>query len=76
MANAQALLRSGHFRVRAVTRDPSKAAAQSLREAGAEVVAANLEDTASLAKVLAPDHKAKWLCLRSARKTTRVEHNA
>jgi uncharacterized protein YbjT (DUF2867 family) len=41
------------FVVRAVTRDPSKEAAQALQAAGAEVVQADLDDEASLERVLA-----------------------
>jgi uncharacterized protein YbjT (DUF2867 family) len=39
------------FAVRAVTRDPSKEAAQALQAAGAEVVQADLDDEASLERV-------------------------
>lgn len=46
-AVAYHLLAGGHA-VRALTRDPSKPAAQTLANAGAEVVAADLEDRASL----------------------------
>jgi len=41
------------FAVRAVTRDPSKEAAQALHAAGAEVVQADLDDEASLERVFA-----------------------
>jgi uncharacterized protein YbjT (DUF2867 family) len=41
------------FVVRAVTRDPSKEAAQALQAAGAEVVQADLDDEASLERVFA-----------------------
>ena len=41
------------FAVRAVTRDPSKEAAQALQAAGAEVVQADLDDEASLERVFA-----------------------
>ncbi len=41
---------SGEFACRAVTRDPSKAAAQSLAAAGADVVQADLDDVESLKK--------------------------
>ena len=40
--------KSGEFACRALTRDPSKDAAQALRAAGAEVVAADLDDVDSL----------------------------
>ncbi len=46
-AVARHLLANGH-RVRALTRNPSKPAAQALAAAGAEVVQADLEDRASL----------------------------
>ncbi|XP_066432861.1 nmrA-like family domain-containing protein 1 [Eleutherodactylus coqui] len=51
-AVADALLADGTFAVRAVTRDPSKPAAVKLREAGAEVVAADLDDEKSLEAAL------------------------
>ena len=50
-AVARRLLNRGH-RVRALTRDPSKPSARALAEKGAEVVAADLEDPASLDKAL------------------------
>jgi len=46
-AVARHLLAGGHA-VRALTRNPSKPAAQALADSGAEVVAADLEDRASL----------------------------
>ncbi|XP_063285088.1 nmrA-like family domain-containing protein 1 [Pelobates fuscus] len=49
---AKALLEDGTFVVRAVTRDPSKPAALKLKEAGAEVVAADLDDKKSLEAAL------------------------
>ncbi|XP_053326851.1 nmrA-like family domain-containing protein 1 [Spea bombifrons] len=49
---AKALLEDGTFAVRAVTRDPSKPAALKLKEAGAEVVAADLDDKRSLEAAL------------------------
>ncbi|XP_066432856.1 nmrA-like family domain-containing protein 1 [Eleutherodactylus coqui] len=49
---ADALLADGTFAVRAVTRDTSKPAAVKLREAGAEVVAADLDDEKSLEAAL------------------------
>ena len=51
-AVAKRLLERGHS-VRALTRNPSKPAARALGDAGAEVVAADLEDRASLDKALA-----------------------
>jgi uncharacterized protein YbjT (DUF2867 family) len=50
-ATAQHLLRKG-FRVRALTRDPEQASAQALQQQGAEVVAGNLDDRASLDRAL------------------------
>ncbi|XP_053326852.1 nmrA-like family domain-containing protein 1 [Spea bombifrons] len=49
---AKALLEDGTFAVRAVTRDTSKPAALKLKEAGAGVVAADLEDKKSLEAAL------------------------
>ncbi|XP_069590907.1 nmrA-like family domain-containing protein 1 isoform X2 [Ranitomeya imitator] len=49
---AAALLDDGTFEVRAVTRDTSKPAAVKLKEAGAEVVFADLDDEKSLEAVL------------------------
>ncbi|XP_056390337.1 nmrA-like family domain-containing protein 1 [Hyla sarda] len=49
---AEALLADGTFAVRAVTRDTSKPAAVKLKEAGAEVVSADLEDEKSLEAAL------------------------
>ncbi|KAM9304759.1 nmrA-like family domain-containing protein 1 [Gastrophryne carolinensis] len=49
---ASALLKNDTFAVRAVTRDPSKPAAEKLKEAGAEVVAADLDDEKSLEAAL------------------------
>jgi uncharacterized protein YbjT (DUF2867 family) len=40
--------RSGQFRPRAITRDPKSEKAKALADAGAEVVAANVDDPASL----------------------------
>src|SRR5436190_11959568 len=44
---------NGSFAVRAITRDTSSAKAQELAKLGAEVVAANVDDEASLAKAFA-----------------------
>ncbi|KAF4633951.1 hypothetical protein G7Y89_g4160 [Cudoniella acicularis] len=44
---------AAEYTVRAVTRDPSKPAAQELAALGAEVVAGDLDDEASLEKVIA-----------------------
>ncbi|XP_072273453.1 nmrA-like family domain-containing protein 1 [Pyxicephalus adspersus] len=49
---AKALLDNGTFAVRAVTRDVNKPAALKLKEAGAEVVAADLDDNKSLEAAL------------------------
>ncbi|XP_063788578.1 nmrA-like family domain-containing protein 1 [Pseudophryne corroboree] len=49
---ADALLQDGYFAVRAVTRDTSKPAAVKLREAGAEVVCADLDNEESLVAAL------------------------
>src|SRR5688572_24925392 len=48
----RALLARGH-RARALVRAPGSPAADSLRKAGAEVVAGNLEESASLDRALA-----------------------
>ncbi len=48
----------GGFAVRALTRDPSKEAAQALESAGAEVVQADLDDQASLERAFAGAHGA------------------
>jgi uncharacterized protein YbjT (DUF2867 family) len=52
---ARALLKHANnaFRVRALTRDPSSDGAAALRELGAEVVAADLDDRASLKRAFA-----------------------
>src|SRR5262245_60992474 len=44
---------SGGFSVRALTRDPNSAAAKALAAAGAEVVAADVDDPASLERAFA-----------------------
>ncbi|XP_068102560.1 nmrA-like family domain-containing protein 1 [Hyperolius riggenbachi] len=49
---ASALLKDCSFAVRAVTRDVSKPAAEKLRKAGAEVVAADMNDEKSLSAAL------------------------
>ncbi|XP_063791494.1 nmrA-like family domain-containing protein 1 [Pseudophryne corroboree] len=49
---AKALLSDGVFAVRAVTRDPSKPAATKLKQAGAEVVSADLDNEKSLTAAL------------------------
>ena len=49
---------AGGFAARAITRDPSSAKARELAQLGAEVVAANLDDTASLARAFAGAHGA------------------
>jgi uncharacterized protein YbjT (DUF2867 family) len=45
--------RTGGFAARAITRDPNSAKARALADAGAEVVAGDLDDETSLAKALA-----------------------
>jgi uncharacterized protein YbjT (DUF2867 family) len=47
---------SARYTVRGVTRDPTRPAAQALRAKGAEVVAADLDDPASLAAAFAGVH--------------------
>jgi len=44
---------SGGFAVRAITRDPNSAASQALAAAGAEVVAGDVDDAASLERAFA-----------------------
>ena len=53
LANAILADPSGGFSCRAVTRDPNKDKAQALKAAGAEVVAADLDDVESLKKAFA-----------------------
>lgn len=55
----KALLASGNFSVRAVTRDVSKPAAQALKQDGAEPVAATFSDVSSLEKVMDLCHLSK-----------------
>ncbi len=50
--------RSGSFAVRAVTRDPDSEKAQALRAAGAEVVAADADNPATLGRAFAGGHGA------------------
>ncbi len=49
---ARNLLARGRFDVRAITRNPESAAAQALRELGAEIVKGDLDDPASLRSAL------------------------
>jgi len=51
----------GGFAARAVTRDPDSPKARELADLGAEVVAGNLDDTASLERVLAGAHGAYFV---------------
>lgn len=51
-AVARHLLRRPGFRVRALTRDPGKEAAKALADSGAEVVRGDMDDRASLDRVL------------------------
>ncbi|KUI33890.1 nucleoside-diphosphate sugar epimerase [Mycobacterium sp. IS-1496] len=55
---ARALLDDGEFAVRALTRDPGSAKATALTQAGAQVVAADLDDEASLDAAFAGVHGA------------------
>jgi len=59
----QALLKDalGGFTPRAVTRNPESAKARALAERGAQVVAADIDDEASLAKALAGAHGAYFV---------------
>ena len=59
----QAILKDaqGGFAVRAITRDASSAKAQALAQRGAQVVAADLNDEASLVKALAGVHGAYFV---------------
>lgn len=50
--------RAGAFRARALTRDPEAAKARQLAALGAEVVQANLDDAASVARAFAGAHGA------------------
>jgi len=50
--------RSGAFRARVLTRDPKSAKAQGLAKQGAEVVAADIDDPASLERAFAGAHGA------------------
>lgn len=51
-AVARQLLQRGNFAVRAFVRDPNKPAAQALQQAGAELVAGDFSDRASLDRAL------------------------
>ncbi|MGH2413553.1 MAG: NmrA/HSCARG family protein [Microcystaceae cyanobacterium] len=51
-AVARHLLQRGNFKVRAFVRDPNKPAAQALQQAGAELVAGEFSDRASLERAL------------------------
>ncbi len=51
-AVARHLLQRGNFAVRAFVRDPNKPAAQALKQAGAELVAGDLNDRDSLDRAL------------------------
>ena len=52
----EAILSDGEFACRAITRDPNKDKAKALAAKGAEVVAADLNDEASLTKAFAGAH--------------------
>ena len=49
---ARAALADGQYRVRAITRKPTSEKAQALRNAGAEIVVADLDDVDSLVRAL------------------------
>lgn len=51
-AVARHLLASGTYRVRALTRDPSRPAARALEERGAEIVAGDLDDADSVGRAV------------------------
>ncbi|MDF5711720.1 MAG: NmrA/HSCARG family protein [Nostoc sp. S4] len=51
-AVARHLLKRGNFKVRAFVRDPNKPAAQALQQAGAELIAGDFSDRASLDRAL------------------------
>jgi uncharacterized protein YbjT (DUF2867 family) len=51
-AVARHLLQRGNSTVRAFVRDPSKSAAQALKQAGAEIIVGNLNDRASVERAL------------------------
>lgn len=55
---ARAILESGEFALRAITRRPDSAAAQELAAGGAEIVTADLDDEASLTTALRGAHGA------------------
>jgi uncharacterized protein YbjT (DUF2867 family) len=58
LVNAILKDKNGPFAVRAITRDPNSAKAKALAEAGAEVVAADVDDEKSLAKAFKGAHGA------------------
>ena len=72
-ATARALLRDPDFSVRALTRDPSSDAAQALAAAGAEVVAADIDDEASLVAALEGAHGAFFVTFFWAHFSPEVE---
>jgi ABC-type amino acid transport substrate-binding protein len=53
---ARAVLKAGDYQVRAITRDPRSDKSKELASLGAEVVQANLNDSASLEKAFAGSH--------------------
>src|SRR5438477_5552026 len=69
------------FRCRAITRDPAKDKARALAARGAEVVAADLDDRASLDRAFAGAHGAYcvtnfWEHLSAEREKTQARHMA
>ncbi len=58
LVNAILKDKNGPFAVRAITRDPNSAKAKALADAGAEVVAADVDDEKSLAKAFKGAHGA------------------
>ncbi|KAM0259701.1 hypothetical protein ACHAQJ_003135 [Trichoderma viride] len=53
---ARAILKAGGYKVRAITRDPGSAKSKDLASLGAEVVQADLNDSASLEKAFTGSH--------------------
>jgi uncharacterized protein YbjT (DUF2867 family) len=72
---------NGGFSVRAITRDPSKAAAQALASQGAEVVRGDLDEVESLSKAFAGAHSVFgitnfWEHLSAAREKVQAKNIA
>jgi uncharacterized protein YbjT (DUF2867 family) len=64
---------SQQFKIRGVTRDPSKPAAQALKEKGVEVVKGDLEDKESLKQALHGAHTVYLVTTSDYTDTTRVK---